>query len=198
MVFFGSGQYLVDADKTSTPDNYFYGVWDNGSSNLTRSNLVNQTLSTGTFAGIEFRLLSNNAVDYSSGTVFGWSIELSDTGERIITNPVVRGEAVFFNSSVPTSDPCSTGGYGYRFAVDLATGGVPDSPTFDTNGDGVIDSSDTIPNSSGIIQAIQTLDGLPTDNTLTEKVGYEKKDPFILPELFSPSEGRFSWQELLQ
>jgi type IV pilus assembly protein PilY1 len=43
MVFFGSGQYLVDSDKTSTDDNYFYGVWDKGDNTLDDGDLVEQT-----------------------------------------------------------------------------------------------------------------------------------------------------------
>ena len=198
MVFFGSGQYLVDADKSPSPANYFYGVWDKGVSNLNRSNLVDQTISTATFGGIDFRILSQNAVDYTDTTVFGWNINLPDSGERIITNSAVRGTNVFFNSSVPTDDPCTTGGYGFRFGVDVATGGTPDSPVFDTNEDGVVDSGDTISGSSGVIQSIDTIEGLPTDNTLTDNIGYNKKDPFILPPLDDLKEGRFSWQELLQ
>lgn len=192
MVFFGSGQYLVEADKTTTNDDYFYGVWDKGTSNLTRSNLVEQTYRS----GFTQRVLTQNAVDYAGGD-FGWNISLPDSGERSVTNPAVRGKIVLFNSSVPTNDACSTGGYGYRFAVDIATGGTPDEPVLDVNKDGEIDSSDTI-GADQDVQSADELTTLPTDNTFTEKVGYTGKDPFAITELKTPSTGRFSWQELLK
>ena len=125
MVFFGSGQYLVESDKDLTKDistgHYFYGVWDKGTSGLKRSNLVEQTFRDG-FSS--YRVLTRNNVDYSGGD-YGWNISLDVEGERSVTNPAVRGDVVFFNTSVPTSDPCSTGGYGYRFAVDLETAAHP-------------------------------------------------------------------------
>ena len=46
MVFFGSGQYLVNADKTSTDLNHFYGVWDRGDDDLDETDLVQQTYDT--------------------------------------------------------------------------------------------------------------------------------------------------------
>lgn len=192
MVFFGSGQFLVTADKSSTEDDFFYGVWDRGTAGLTRSDLVEQTYRT----GFTQRVLTKNAVDYAGGD-FGWNIALPDSGERSITNPAVRGDIVLFNSSVPISGPCSSGGYGYRFAVDLATGGTPDEPVLDMDKDGEIDSNDTIGEDEDVPSADQ-LTTLPTDNTFTEKVGYTGKDPFAISELKTPKTGRFSWQELLQ
>ncbi len=196
MVFFGSGQYLVEADLVSGADNYFHGVWDKGNANLSRGDLVDQTISTDTYNGVEYRFLSENGVDYNDSTVFGWNIDLPDGGERIITNPVVRGEIVYFNSSVPTDDPCGTGGYGYRFGVDLATGGAPDTPVFDINGDGFVDENDT--NATGAIPSAAYLDSLPTDPTVTEEDVIQDGEVYDLQDLPSPKTGRFSWQELLQ
>jgi type IV pilus assembly protein PilY1 len=195
MVFFGSGQYLFDEDKdlsgTFANGNYFYGVWDKGVAGLTRSKLIEQTYRT----GFTQRVLTQNSVDYA--TDYGWNISLPDSGERVVTNAAVRGDIVFFNSSVPTADACSTGGYGYRFAVDIATGGTPDDPILDVTKDGTVDEDDTIGTDEDV-QSADELSSLPTDNTFTDKVGYTGRDPFAISELDSPNIGRFSWQELLQ
>ena len=192
MVFFGSGQYLVDSDKTSNNDHFFYGVWDKGNSGLNSANLVSQSY----VASFSERVLTQELVDYS--IYYGWRIPLPDPGERSITNPAVRGDVVLFNTSVPSGGNCTTGGYGYRFAVDIATGGTPDEPVLDVNNDGVVDEQDTLDPSNEVVQSADKLSDLPTDNTFTEKVGYTGKDPFAIQELTQPQIGRFSWQELLQ
>ena len=73
------------------------------------SDLVEQTYDS----NFSERVLTRNPVDYLGGD-YGWFFELPDSGERSVTNPVVRGSLVFFNSFVPVTDPCSVGGYGYR------------------------------------------------------------------------------------
>jgi type IV pilus assembly protein PilY1 len=192
MVFVGTGQYLVEADKTSTDDDYFYGVWDKGTSGLTSSNLVEQEFRSG--FGVN-RVLTQNAVDYS--IKYGWKIQLNIAGERSVTNPAVRENVVIFNSTIPTSDACTSGGYGYRYAVDIATGGTPSSPVLDRDKDGIVDENDTI-GEDHVVPSADELTSMPTDNTFTDKVGYTGKDPFSISELRTPQIGRFSWQELLR
>ncbi len=207
MVFFGSGQYLVESDlviDADTTDNYFYGVWDKSSVKVSSSDLVEQTITTETFSytdsnenivDVEYRLLTENPVDYTSKD--GWKIKLKDDGERVITNPVVRGNVVYFNSSVPTAnDPCSGGGYGYRFGVDLATGGATDKPVFDVDNNGIVDASDT--NDAGETPSASYLESLPTDPTMTEDDVIQDGKIYDLQDLPSPKTGRFSWQELLR
>ncbi|MCP4488428.1 MAG: hypothetical protein GY820_14065, partial [Gammaproteobacteria bacterium] len=210
MVFFGSGQYLVESDLVvadDATDNYFYGVWDKKRNPTLVSplDLVEQTISTETYSytdtndkevDVEYRLLTKNSVDYASKD--GWKIALPDTGERIVTNPVVRGDVVYFNSSVPkvVDDPCSNNGYGYRFGVDLATGGTANRPVFDTNHNGIVNEDDT--NDTGQIPSASYLDSLPTDPTMTEEDVIQGGKIYDLQDLHTPKTGRFSWQELLQ
>lgn len=204
MVFFGSGQYLVNADKTTSVDEYFYGVWDRSDQELDASgpsnNLVEQTFQGGfnnidTGSGV--RVLSNNNVDYS--VKYGWYIKLPDSGERSITKPVVRGNVVFFNTFVPEDDACKAGGYGYRMAVDLATGGPPKQTTIDVNGDGVIDSKDDATNgvTTETVSAIRQ-DGYLPEPVFIEDIAYTAETPSKVVKLKELATGRFSWQELLQ
>ena len=196
MVYFGSGQYLVDADKTNIDDNYFYGVWDKGDDNLVYGDLVEQTYDN-TFA--PFRVLTRNPVNYIGGE-FGWFFELPDNGERSVTNAVVRGGLVFFNSFVPVTDPCSVGGFGFRFAVDMITGGSPDKVSVDANGDGVIDDNDRASDGSGNYDTIAAIkqDGFLPEPVFIEDIAYTAETPSKVIKLKAIPKGRFGWQELIQ
>jgi len=196
MVFFGSGQYLVNADKTTTANNYFYGIWDKGDSNITSTKLVQQTFDP----QFSQRVLSKNTVNYSGGE-YGWYFALPDSGERSVTPPVVRGDIVFFNSFVPNTDACSVGGYGFRFAVDLATGGATNDPVSDYNQDGVVDISDKITSTSdATIQAAVSAikqDGFLPEPVFIQDIAYTAETPSKVKQLRALPTGRFSWQELL-
>lgn len=202
MVFFGSGQYLVNGDKTTTNDEHFYGVWDRGDDELVSGNLVEQFWLSG-FTNIDTgnptRVLTSNNVDYATVAKYGWHFSLPDSGERSITKPVVRGNVVFFNTFVPEDDACKAGGYGYRMAVDLATGGPPQQTTIDVNGDGVIDDKDD----AGDGNIIETVTGIKQEGYLPEPVfiediAYTADTPSKVVKLKEIATGRFSWQELLK
>jgi type IV pilus assembly protein PilY1 len=196
MVFFGSGQYLVDDDKDSDNDNYFYGVWDNGDINLTSNDLVEQTFES---AYIPARVLTRNTVDYVNRN--GWYFELDVNRERSVTNPVVRGDLVFFNSFVPEDEPCTIGGFGYRFAVEMLSGGSPYEVAADADGDGDIDDDDRARHSNGTntdtIAAIRQEGFLP-EPVFIENIAYTAEKPSKVADLPEPPTGRFGWQELIQ
>lgn len=145
LVLFGTGQYLVDGDKTNTSTQSFYGVWDKGDKALVRSNLVAQTFLTG-FAS-DARVLSDNTVDYS--TKYGWYIDLDSasaaTGERVVVNPKVRGDYVFFNTMTPNNAACSFGGSSWLMAAKLTNGGRPSDSVFDYTNNNEVDAGDKLP-----------------------------------------------------
>ncbi len=208
MVYFGSGQYLVNADKTTTADNHFYGVWDKGDNARTDAHLVEQTYRSGftfdnaatTAVDARARVLTQNDVDYKNAAKYGWFFDLPDRGERSITRPTVRGNSVFFNTFVPVSDPCSVGGYGYRMVVDVATGGATSEPQTDTNGDGVVDDrdkADKAGNPSAIIGGTRH-EGLMSEDTFIDNIKFTNDEPTVVTNLPNLRTGRFSWQELLR
>ncbi len=202
MVFFGSGQYLVNGDKTSTDDNHFHGVWDRGDSGRTTTHLQEQTFQTGftDINGNSVRVLSRNPVDYTGGSQWGWFFELPDTGERSVTRPVVRGDVVFFNTFVPETIPCSYGGYGFRMAVDIINGGSPENPTFDVDQDTEIDDDDRATDGSGNISTVVGLrqEGFLPEPVFIEDISYTAEVPGKVAKLKNIPKGRFSWQELIQ
>ena len=155
LVFFGTGQYLVDTDITTSDVQSFYGVWDKGSGSLTPSDLVEQEILSGTFTNVsmgdvsgQVRVLTDNEVDYAGGKK-GWFINLSASGERTYTNPLIWGGLVYFTTQIPSDDPCEPGGSGNLMAVKQINGGRPDKPAFDFNGDGIVDSHDQVISSDG-------------------------------------------------
>ena len=198
MVYFGSGQYLVDADKSSQNQQSFYGVWDSNSGGLGRSNLQVQTFDTN-FAQ---RVLTRNAIDYS--TKKGWYFDFpnlgDEKGERAVTAAVARGDVVFFNSFIPSDDPCNSGGSGYRFAVDMTTGGSPLEATIDSDGSGKIDGGDKIVSSttggeSTVVAVSQ--EGFLPEPVFIDDLAFTAEDAIRVKELPEPPSGRFSWQELI-
>jgi Tfp pilus tip-associated adhesin PilY1 len=75
MVYFGTGKYLEDGDKTAPTTfppgnyNYFYGIWDphsgaslGGSSTarVLKARLRSQTISAVTYSGVEYRTVTDN------------------------------------------------------------------------------------------------------------------------------------------
>jgi type IV pilus assembly protein PilY1 len=176
LVLFGTGQYLVDGDKTTTNVQSFYGVWDKGTSALTRSELVAQTLSNAP-STTNVRLITDNAVDYeaSGGNAkYGWYVDLStgldisgdgtvDTSaERVVVRPVARRDNIFFNTMLPKTDVCDYGGAGWLMSISIENGGSPETTPFDLNGDDVIGENDmiTITDNNGdetLVSAVGTL-----------------------------------------
>ncbi len=195
MVYFGTGQYLVNGDKTSKGTQSFYGVWDKGTniassaSPLSRASLVEQKVTTNNGA----RFISRNAVDYSK--VWGWWFDLPDTGERAVTNSIARGDVVFFNSFISQVDPCSGGGYGWRYAVDMATGGSPLEVVTDYNKDGVVDESDMVDDK---VPAATKQDGYLPEPGFIEDISFTADKPTKVVALPNIPTGRFSWLELLK
>lgn len=204
MVYFGTGQYLADGDSLTTTTQSFYGIWDRGDGQLTRGHLVQQTFDASSDA--DYRLLTDHPVGYEASggnREYGWLIDLPAAGERVVANPTVRGGIVYFNTLIPSSDPCSHGGSGWLMSVKMENGGQPREPLFDLTGEGVITSSDrvdgrppagqrygdSIPAESVILANRQYTPG--SDTTIGGEIHQR-----ILSPLESGRTGRLSWREL--
>ena len=98
-------------------------------------------------------------------------MDLPEGGERVVSNPLIRGEIVFFNTIVPDAgDPCVIGGGGWLMSINICDGGRPAEPVFDLNRDFVIDNGDLV-----------------ADQTLTDSNGN--------PIQYSPGGERFDQNE---
>ncbi|MEJ2346910.1 MAG: PilC/PilY family type IV pilus protein [Gammaproteobacteria bacterium] len=209
LVLFGTGQYLVTADKTTTDLQTMYGVWDAGTSSLTQAKLQQQTFESGFPANV--RVPTNNSVAYTAAgnaQQFGWYLNLTDSGERLVTDPVLRGDYLYFNTWIPSSDQCSYGGSSWSMALNYATGGRPAAPAFDYNNDGVLDANDLVSNTGGGGTLSNVAPGGVKKGTLVNSprflsdfkyessTGSQKPTKTRVPHLTGLNTGRLSWREL--
>lgn len=184
MVYFGTGQYLTSSDLNTTGTQSFYAVWDRGDDNRTvnrstpsssNNHLQRQTISESTIAtsgggtqGVRVidpdtngdgTVDADDNMDYTTQPMHGWYIDLPTSGERSIFNPLIRGGMVFFNSLIPSKDPCGFGGSGWIMAANLNDGKSPDDPFLDANADGSISNADTVGNVA--IIGLEVTGGIP-------------------------------------
>ncbi|WP_193166332.1 PilC/PilY family type IV pilus protein [Microbulbifer hainanensis] len=148
LVLFGSGQYLNSDDLQDTDAMAYYGVWDKGDDDLDSSDLVSRSFSVQ--SGQRTMSLAADPVDWSGGEN-GWKIPLQGGsngfdevtgGERVITESLLLGSVLFFNTAIPSTAVCSSGGTGYLMSVDFRSGLAPEVAVYDGNNDGVIDDAD--------------------------------------------------------
>ena len=201
MVIFGTGQYLTSGDVASTDMQSMYGIWDSGEDELTRADLVSQTISTGvTVDGVVGRTLTDNGINFA--TDHGWYMDFPDSGERIVTDAVIRGDLVFFNSMTPDTNPCQAGGSGWLMVAKWINGGMPGEIAFDLNGDSMLDNDDAI---GGNAAAGVEIVGIPTApvnlsniryTSTTQTTGGSTIDTTDILKLGGPRTGRLSWEEL--
>jgi len=146
MIYFGTGKYLENGDNNAAAQTTqtFYGVWDNGNTAPTRTDLVAQTVDAGSTA--QYRIMTDNPVAYTNlnNSPRGWYFDLPTQGERVVTDPKLLDDRVVFSTQIPSSDPCVYGGTGWLMQLATENGGRLDEPVFDINDDGQITTADTI------------------------------------------------------
>ncbi|MEM8547331.1 MAG: PilC/PilY family type IV pilus protein, partial [Pseudomonadota bacterium] len=176
MVLFGTGQYVTEGDKLTTQTQTFYGIWDRGVDTIERVDLLEQFANDPSVNVDTMLVRVPTQLELDPLTEFGWYMDLPDVGERVVSNPLVRGDLLFFNTIIPDAgDPCVIGGGGWLMSVKICSGGRPDEPAFDLNRDFVVTNGDTA-----------------ADTSLTDANG----NPITYPpggERFDPTEG-LPWQ----
>ena len=214
MLLFGTGKYLESGDLSNTNVQTFYGIWDKNSTTITgRSSLVQQTV-LGVNSTGQYRITSNNSVDWA--TKKGWYMDLPTTGERVAYNPLVRpGNVLVFATLIPGGNPCVPGGDGWIMELNALSGARFSTPTFDTNGDGVIDEGDLVqiagdPSSKGGAGGVKSLVGItPTPTVLRVSRGSSgssfeiKYAPGTTGDIqrirersYDTTRGRIAWREM--
>lgn len=137
IVYVGTGRYFNDKDipgatgafYSATGTQSLYALKDNQTTTPTitnvRSNLTQQTVTkSGTTATI-----TSNAVDLN--TKQGWFLDFPDTGERVVTNPVLAAGVLAITTNIPDgADPCLPGGRSWLYAIDYRTGSYIPGSTY--------------------------------------------------------------------
>ena len=153
-IYFGTGQYKEQIDKTTSDQQYFFGLKDlEASSSYIMTDLVPLTTDLITasaldsdgnvVAGTENIYRTINGTNSLNGS---WVLSLYDpstASERSLNQPLVVGGVVFFTTFIPDSDVCEGNGDAYLFALDMETG-LPAEGIFDINKDGLYDDNDKV------------------------------------------------------
>jgi len=201
IVMFGTGQYLTSGDVTTTGMQTMNGIWDSGSHSVTQADLVEQVIGYGSSVdGVFGRTLTDHDVSY--GSVDGWFMNLPDSGERVITDPVIRGDLVFFNTMIPDSNPCNFGGSGWLMVAKWSNGGVPGEIAFDLNNDGLLDEKDELGGAPAVGVEVTGIPTAPVNlgrkryTSTTETTGGSSIDVTEILDTGGPKTGRLAWEEL--
>ena len=153
MIIFGTGSYLGSSDTISTNVQSVYGILDEGVPvSAGTSVLLEQTILTQNFSSIcdeagtsctqvELRTTSNNSLQDSHK---GWYMNLTDPGERVVNNMVLRLDRLVFVTTVPEQNSCSGGGTSWFMEISPRSGSRLSYPPFDLNGDGEFNHLDQI------------------------------------------------------
>jgi type IV pilus assembly protein PilY1 len=169
-VFFGTGRYLSNSDKTDTAQQYLFGIKDSvmnsgctqtNTTNCQNADLVNTTNAVVCVVcapGTNQMTDPNNPAltDVTTGansmaglvaSKDGWYVKLvtaaGTSAERSVSSPVVLAGAVFFPTLVPTNDFCSSTGTSYLYALYYKTGSAYSSPIIGTTTAGANTNSTT-------------------------------------------------------
>jgi type IV pilus assembly protein PilY1 len=80
--------------------------------------------------------------EYDDYLQCGWYEDLPVQGEKMVSNPILRGGRLIYVTTIPSLEACAAGGDGWLMEVASENGGRIDNPVFDLNGDGVFDYDD--------------------------------------------------------
>jgi type IV pilus assembly protein PilY1 len=168
MIYFGTGKFLENFDNSATgvqQRQTFYAIYDRGvtgrstepskkeATPIVRADLLQQTITAGspvtnTVTGDVFntRNISDNPINWrldrsSTTTHLGWYVNLPESGEKQVTDSLLREGRIIFTTLSPGIDACEPGGSGWLMELNTKNGGRLDQ-TLDLNGDGVFDSAD--------------------------------------------------------
>lgn len=171
MVYFGTGSYVGSPDLIDTSSQTFYGILDNGSMFTGRdtlgAELIEQTV---TFQNSSVRVTSKNP---RTTTSRGWFIDLPDSGERVVAEPILRIDRIIFVTTIPDSNICSAGGDSWLMELNSLTGSRLDVTPFDLNNDGLFTLEDYV-----------DTDGDGIKDTLVSGIKFDEliPTPGILPD----------------
>lgn len=157
-VYFGSGMFETQTDKTDYNQQYFFGLKDGNTPaatyHLNDPVLLQAKFDTETIDGVEqtFRYVDgSNPYNeswkmqlFAGQTGWGWNEAAPSGSERVITQPLAVAGIVLFTTFIPDEDVCAGSGDTWVFAVDYRSGLNDVEPIFDINGDEKFDDNDKV------------------------------------------------------
>ncbi|MFP4458222.1 MAG: pilus assembly protein [Candidatus Zixiibacteriota bacterium] len=129
--FAGTGHYFSNFDEVDKNDNYFFGIKDEyvntGSGEIYLSDLYDVTdievivTDTGAIVQTPSGDMTFGELKHEIKQHKGWYVTFT-SGERILAEPLVIGETVFFTTFLPNDDVCSFGGLSKLYGLNYMTG----------------------------------------------------------------------------
>ncbi len=217
-VFVGTGSFMTSADVSDDDVQSMYGLIDAADSDASsdaiggRADLVERAINVaGTVKdqdGNDVDVRGFSPAAAMPGDKAGWYVDLDNPtpGERVVSNPRVRGAVLLFASMIPPQEnTCDAGGTGYVNAIDPFTGTSLGQPYFDSNGDGKVDEQDAITAEDGTVLPVGSIDlgvGMPTLPTLIDKLLVVGGSKGTLGSVTMNPQGgsarRISWREIMR
>lgn len=148
LVLFGTGKLQEKTDQSDTTTQTFYAVLDKvklapvtaSTGDLVKQEVLDTVTNTTVTITNTYRKLSDNAVNLT--TKRGWYLDLPDSGERLLSSPLLLKDKLLFATGSPvTEEKCTPGGTGWVMGINPLTGGVAKNSRnnpysfIDTNGD---------------------------------------------------------------
>ena len=137
-VFFGTGQFLTEADSSDKSVQSWYGVIDSGAAvSGARSTVLRQrTIATEDLLAAPKKRKFSKAQPNDMAGKLGWYVDLTGAsntayGERAIATPQLLSPKVLnLSTYIPDADVCQPGGTGWVNVIDPFTGGALSSDFF--------------------------------------------------------------------
>ncbi len=211
-VAFGTGKYLEASDKTSTAQNSFYTLYDDGTTSALaggasipgRGRLIAGTVTTGAVTStvtVPSFKWGRPDLDSDTSKRSGWYFDFTSTGEKSISGVNITGDQLIFGSLIPaaaeTAGSCSAGGGGgnkYQVNIDAGNG------TFSVSAVGVFGEILTFDIPSASVTSISSSTGRPvktvTKTTVDLGAKGEKVDTTTDNTIEQFRSGRLSWRQI--
>ncbi len=143
MVYFGTGKLLENTDiGNDIPTQSFYGILDQNTPVTSRSSLLEQTVTAVSVKNDQIvRITSKNLMTHQHA---GWFIDFPESGERNISDSLLRAGRIIFVTMSPSGDACSSGGESWLMELDAYHGSRLNTSPFDLDGDGMFSESDYV------------------------------------------------------
>lgn len=231
MIYFGTGKYFEKNDNTSTSQQSIYAIWDKTASNdeiaaadvdtAAEKNVVLQKhtilfeMANPLAAGGNIRITDDTGtVTWTgAGAKRGWYMNLqvggAASGERIVTQPILRNKRVILTSMIPSASPCDFGGTSWIMEFDPETGNRPSYSIFDLNNNGTFTSADFVTVTIGGVSVnvpangIQSTEGIIKSPAIISGGGKEYKissgttgNVLVVSEQGATARPRPAWRQL--
>jgi type IV pilus assembly protein PilY1 len=146
IIYIGTGKHLELSDDVTTgvPTQSLYAIWDEDAavaSPRARLDLLAQTIDA--VIDGDKRVTSDHAIDWAVHK--GWYMDLpDDSGERLVSAPILRNERIIFTSLIPDPQVCVSSMKGWLMELDAFSGRRQPVASFDLNGDKVFTDGDLV------------------------------------------------------